>query len=62
MKKLLYDEGSIESIVEYAQRLENKSVNQVNSEQHSYAGVEQDASEVIVDESKSNKGKFGNFI
>ncbi len=60
--KLLYDETNINSIVNYAQRLENKSIDKVNSEQHSYAGVNQDAQKNSYDENKNNKGKFGNYL
>ena len=62
MQELLYDETNVASIVEYAQRLENKSIDAVNFEQHSFAGIKQDVPKNISDENKSNKGKFGNYL
>ena len=62
MKKLLYDESKISSIVEYAQRLENKSVDEVNLEQGSFAGIIQQKQNIEADSNKKNKGGFGNFL
>ncbi len=61
MGGLLYDESKIESIVSYAQRLEHKSINEVNFEQHSYAGKIQDAP-TQTEENSKNKGNFGNYL
>ena len=62
MDNLLYDETNIESIVEYAQRLESKTIDSVNKEQHSYAGMYQDVPENKKIENKNNKGSFGNYL
>ena len=62
MDKLLYDETSIHSIVAYSQRLENKSIDQVNCEQHSYAGVQQNYPQQQIEQNKKNKGGFGNYL
>ena len=62
MSELLYDETSIPSIVAYAQRLENKSIDEVNLEQHSYAGIRQENKSVNQEQNKKNKGAFGNYL
>lgn len=62
MLKLLYDETSIPSIVEYAQRLENKTVDGVNIEQHSYGGILQENQTPRLRQNKNNKGAFGNYL
>lgn len=62
MSELLYDEGNAESIVEYAQRLENKTISEVNFEQHSYAGKNQNFPKTKSEQNKMNKGGFGNFL
>ena len=62
MSRLLYDETSISSIKEYAQRLENKTIDSVNFAQHSYAGRNQDILENQEERNKNNKGGFGNFL
>ena len=62
MGKLLYDEASIPSIVEYAQRLENKSIDEVNTEQNSYAGIHQNPQQIGQEQNKKNKGAFGNYL
>ena len=57
MNNLLYDDKNIKSIVEYAQKLENKTIEQVNSEQKSFAGkVEKNKTNKIV-QNNNNKGK-----
>ena len=61
MSKFLYDETSISSIVEYAQRLEHKSIDIVNFEQSSYAGIHQPIPPSAKENSK-NKGNFGNYL
>ncbi len=62
MQHLLYDETNIDSIVAYAQKLEDKSVDAVNYEQHSYAGLRQSIPPNVPTQNKNNKGGFGNFI
>ncbi|MBE6361428.1 MAG: DNA mismatch repair protein, partial [Treponema bryantii] len=62
MNNLLYDDKNIKSIVEYAQKLENKTIEQVNSEQKSFAGkVEKNNTNKIV-QNNNNKGGFGNYL
>lgn len=62
MNNLLYDDKNIKSIVEYAQKLENKTIEQVNSEQKSFAGkVEKNKTNKIV-QNNNNKGGFGNYL
>lgn len=62
MGKLLYDEASIPSIVEYAQRLENKTIDEVNCEQNSYAGIHHNSQRIGQNQDKKNKGAFGNYL
>lgn len=62
MGMLLYDDTNIASIVKYAQQLENKTVDSVNYEQHSYGGMHQDVPNVRTMQNKNNKGGFGNFL
>lgn len=62
MQPLLYDETNIDSIVAYAQRLEDKSVDTVNYEQHSHGGRNQSTPQSMPVQNKNNKGGFGNFI
>lgn len=64
MSELLYDETKMDSIVAYAQRLESKTVDDVNFNQKSFAGRKiQNQSESIVETQNSrNKGGFGNFL
>ena len=62
MKELLYDDASIHSIVKYAQLLENKSIDEVNQNQRSFAGMNQDIPKTFFYENKNNKGKFGNYL
>ena len=62
MKGLLYDDASIHSIVKYAQLLENKSIDEVNQNQRSFAGMNQDIPKTFFYENKNNKGKFGNYL
>ena len=61
MNDLLYNETSIPSIVEYAQKLENKTIDEVNTEQSSYQGVASPTKEYIV-ENKKTKGGFGQYL
>lgn len=61
MSKKLYDETILQSIIEYAQRLETKTIDIVNSEQNSYAGRIQ-KSELKICTQKNNKGSFGNYL
>ena len=61
MSDLLYNEESIPSIVKYAQRLENKTIDEVNFEQSSYKGVASPTKEYIC-EGKKTKGGFGQYL
>lgn len=61
MNELLYNEASIPSIVEYAQKLENKTIDEVNLDQSSYKGVASPVKDYII-ESKKTKGGFGQYL
>ncbi|WP_318714036.1 Sau3AI family type II restriction endonuclease [Treponema sp.] len=61
MSDLLYNEESIPSIVKYAQRLENKTIDEVIFEQSSYKGVASPTKEYIC-EGKKTKGGFGQYL
>ncbi|MCQ2611796.1 MAG: hypothetical protein MJ169_08610 [Treponema sp.] len=61
MSDLLYNEESISSIIEYAQRLENKTIDEVNFEQNSYKGITSTTKNYIVQEKKT-KGGFGQYL
>ena len=52
MSDLLYNEKSIPSIVKYAQRLENKTIDEVNFEQSSYKGVASPTKDYVVEGKK----------
>ena len=62
MNDLLYDEKEIDSIVRYAQRLEGKTIHKVNTEQHSFAGRNQENFISQLPQNLKNKGGFGNYI
>lgn len=57
---LLYNETSIPSIVEYAQRLESKTVDEVNFEQNSFQGTT--VTDITNQEWKQSKGGFGQYL
>ena len=61
MSDLLYNEESIPSIVKYAQRLENKTIDEVNFEQSSYKGFASPTKDYVV-EGKKTKGSFGQYL
>lgn len=63
---LLYDPNSKESILEYAQRLENSTIEATNKYYNSFAG--RDSQELVADKTPpylvniNDKGKFGNQL
>ncbi len=61
MSELLYDDENIDSIVEYAQRLENNSIDDINILQNSYRGCVRD-SRLPSDKIKKSKGGFGQYL
>ena len=61
MSELLYDETSIPSIVAYAQKLEESTIDSVNFENNSYRGKKSENKESAI-ESKKNKGGFGQYL
>jgi DNA mismatch repair protein MutH len=61
MKKLVYDDSNIDSIIDFARRLESSTIHETNFEHHTYAGVDRD----IPKEDGINprdKGSFGNYL
>ena len=61
MKKLVYDDSNIDSIIDFARRLESKTIYDTNLENHTYAGINQD----VPEEDRTNpkdKGYFGNYL
>lgn len=62
MNSLLYDNKDITSIIEYAQRLENHTVETVNFEQHSFAGKSNTIQINQKSQNNKNKGGFGNYL
>lgn len=61
MSSLLYDEKNIDSIIDYSQKLENRSIDQTNYEQNSFKGVSCKNIKQIT-EQKNNKGGFGQYL
>lgn len=61
MSELLYDDENIGSIVEYAQRLEGKSIDDVNLLQNSYRGKTKNLQQSTT-EIKKSKGGFGQYL
>ncbi len=62
MTYLPYNEKEINSIVEYAQKLEGKTVHKVNSEQYSFSEKKQEDDLSYIPQNNKNKGGFGNYI
>ncbi len=61
MKELVYDDSDISSIIDFARRLESKTIYDTNLENHTYAGIDQD----VPEENEANpkdKGYFGNYL
>ena len=60
MKKLVYDDSNIDSIMDFARRLESSTIHGTNFEHHTYAGLDQDIpeNEII----PKHKGAFGNYL
>ncbi|MBR4684042.1 MAG: hypothetical protein IKO95_04405 [Spirochaetia bacterium] len=60
MKKLVYDDSNIDSIMDFARRLESSTIHETNFEHHTYAGLDQDIpeSEII----PKHKGSLGNYL
>ena len=62
MDNLLYDAKDMKSIIQYAQRLENKTIGLVNAEQHSFAGKKSEHPICRLHQNNKNKGGFGNYL
>jgi len=62
MDNLLYDAKDMKSIIQYAQRLENKTIGLVNAEQHSFAGKKSEHPIYRLHQNNKNKGGFGNYL
>ncbi|MDE7291453.1 MAG: hypothetical protein K2N58_05345 [Treponemataceae bacterium] len=60
MKKV-YDDSDLKSIISYAQRLENKTIDEVNFEQKTYGAILTNHSDSRIVEFKG-KGAFGNYL
>ena len=62
MDNLLYDDKDMKSIIQYAQRLENKTIGTVNAKQHSFAGQKNENPFFQLAQNNKNKGGFGNYL
>lgn len=59
MSEFVYDETDIVSIVKFAQRLENGTIDSTNIKFHTYAGKDQDVPQADGNGNPKNKGNFG---
>lgn len=56
----IYDDSDLNSIIHYAQRLENKTIDDVNFEQKTYGAVLENSSDSKIE--FKGKGSFGNYL